>query len=162
MKDREQTIYAAKMSGNIYGKKSGSSMTSHATNSPRYGSRSVMEEYRKPEMSSEEREFRKLGGIEMLANKARGISSESTDDPLTFKGNQAAALEYKKTFNENKEEVTDTTRRQFFKRAGQVKKVTDKVKGRKIYGGGGGKMPLSGMESAKDPTGMSLLRKYTL
>jgi|10_taG_2_1085330.scaffolds.fasta_scaffold09684_5 hypothetical protein len=28
--------------------------------------------------------------------------------------------------------------------------------------GGGGKMPSSGMETAKDPTGMSLLRKYTL
>lgn len=93
MKDRDQTIHAAKMSGNIYGKKSGKS--------PRYGSPSIMEEYRKPEMSSEEREFRKLGGIELLANKARGISSESTDDPLTFKGNQAAALEYKKTFDDS-------------------------------------------------------------
>ena len=93
MKDRDQTLHAAKMSGNIYGKKSGKS--------PRYGSPSVMEKYREDEMPSEEREFRELGGIEMLANKARGISNESTDDPLTFKGNQAAALEYKKTFDDS-------------------------------------------------------------
>ena len=50
----------------------------------------------------------------------------------------------------------------FEKIKSKVKKVTDKVKGRKIYGGGGGKMPSSGMETAKDPTGMSLIRKYTL
>ena len=92
MKNRDQTVQAAKMSGNIYGKKSGKS--------PRYGSRSVMEKYRKPEMSSEEREFRQLGGIEMLANRARGISSESTDVPLTFEGNQAAAITYKTTFDD--------------------------------------------------------------
>jgi hypothetical protein len=55
-----------------------------------------------------------------------------------------------------------TKRGIFEKIKSKVKKVTDKVKGRKIYGGGGGKMPSSGMESAKDPTGMSLLRKYTL
>jgi len=38
----------------------------------------------------------------------------------------------------------------------KVKKVTQKIRG------GGGKMPIPGMETAKDPTGMSLIRKYTL
>jgi hypothetical protein len=38
----------------------------------------------------------------------------------------------------------------------KVKKVTEKIRG------GGGKMPIPGMETAKDPTGMSLIRKYTL
>ena len=44
----------------------------------------------------------------------------------------------------------------FEKIKSKVKKVTQKIRG------GGGKMPSSGMETAKDPTGMSLLRKYTL
>jgi len=44
----------------------------------------------------------------------------------------------------------------FEKIKSKVKKVTQKTRG------GGGKMPSSGMETAKDPTGMSLLRKYTL
>ena len=44
----------------------------------------------------------------------------------------------------------------FEKIKSKVKKVTQKIRG------GGGKMPSSGMETAKDPTGMSLIRKYTL
>jgi len=50
----------------------------------------------------------------------------------------------------------------FEKIKSKVKKVTQKIRSHKIGSGGGGKMPIPGMETAKDPTGMSLIRKYTL
>ena len=42
-----------------------------------------------------ELEFRQRGGVEMLANRARGISTDNASDPNRFVGNQATASVYK-------------------------------------------------------------------
>tara|TARA_R110002020_G_scaffold363195_1_gene575464 strand:+ start:367 stop:906 length:540 start_codon:yes stop_codon:yes gene_type:complete len=50
---------------------------SNAGGSSKYGQPSVMEKHRKPPMTDVERDFRKEGGIEALALKARGIDQNT-------------------------------------------------------------------------------------
>jgi len=50
---------------------------SNAGGSSKYGQPSVMEKHRKPPMTDVERDFRKEGGIEALALRARGINQNN-------------------------------------------------------------------------------------
>ncbi len=87
---RERAILQAKMEG-----------FSQPAKSKRYGKPSVMDSSRKIKQSNDEIDFRQRGGIEMLANRARGIETDNASKPFTNRALQASALEYKKTFDDD-------------------------------------------------------------
>lgn len=55
---------------------------SQPAKSKRYGKPSVMDSSRKIKQSNDEIDFRQRGGIEMLANRARGIETDNASKPL--------------------------------------------------------------------------------
>jgi len=106
---------------------------------------------------------RKRSGAGQTKNPYSDHIAHKSEEKLARRGTRRSSKEFYKNVNETSKDLHSTARTSLAieKIMARRKKQKMKIKGAKM--GGGGKMALPGLESAKNPTGMSLItQRYTL